>query len=181
MHRLIQTAFTLICFLCLAPGAQAMDFTSATKAQLNVNVDAALANLYNSVPGSQDVVARAAGVLVFPPPGFMVGGQHGGGALRVGGKNVGYYRSDRMIFDKNPGAKGRSVAVAFMTEDALARLQASDDWDVGADASVAVVGADTGGKIDASQPGKPVQIFVYGDKGLVGPVALQGAKVTKVG
>src|ERR1700749_1599661 len=135
MSRFVQTALALICFLCLAPAARAMDFTSATKAQINVKVDAALANLYTSVPGSQDVIARAAGVLVFPPAGFMVGGQHGGGALRVGGKNVGYYRSDRMTDAKHPGAKDRSVAIAFMTEDALQRFQASKEWDLGADPS----------------------------------------------
>jgi lipid-binding SYLF domain-containing protein len=182
MRRFIQTVFALICLACLAPGlASARDFDSTTKAQLNTKVDAALANLYASVPGSQDVTSRAKGVLVFPRSGFMVGGQHGGGALRVDGQNVGYYYSDRMTYDVRPGSREHSVAIAFMTQDALQRFQAGDSWDVGADPSVAVVTAGAGGKVDASQLDKPVQIFVFGDNGLMGPVVLQGAKVTKVG
>jgi lipid-binding SYLF domain-containing protein len=182
MRRFIQTAFALICLACLVPGsALARDYDATTKAQIDTNADAALSNLYASVPGSQDVISRAAGVLVFPRAGFMVGGQHGGGALRVGGQNVGYYYTDRMTYDVRPGARDHAVAIAFMTKDALQRFQASNDWDVGTDTSVAVVTAGAGGKVDASQLDKPVQVFVFGNNGLIGPVVLQGAKVTKVG
>ena len=93
-----------------------MKSESATKAQINTKVNAELSTLFASVPGSQDVISRAAGVLVFPRAGFMVGGQHGGGALRVGSKSIGYYHTDRMTYDVRPGATEHSVAIAFMTE-----------------------------------------------------------------
>jgi lipid-binding SYLF domain-containing protein len=181
MLRLLQTTFTLICLLCLAPVALAWDYDAATKAQINIKVNAALSNLSASVPGSQDGISRAAAVLVFPRAGFMVGGKHGGGALRIGDKRIGHYYTDRMNFAVRPGAKRYSVAIAFMTQDALQRFQASNVWDVGADASVAVVTAGMGGKIEATQFDKPVHLFVFGDKGLIGPVALEGAKITKAG
>ena len=181
MHRLLQTAFALTCFLCLVPAASAWDFDATTKAQIDTDVDYAIHNLYATVPGSKDVIARAAGVLVFPRAGFMVGGQHGGGALRIGDNNVDYYHTDQMTVSDRPGASRVSVAIVFMTKDALQRFQANNDWDVGADPSVAEVTASTLSKVEASQSDKPVQMFVYGDKGLVGPVALQGAKVTKAG
>ena len=180
MFRLIQTAFALICLLCLAPAGQAREFDATTEAQINTDADAALNNLYASVPGSQGVISRAAGVLVFPRSGFMVGGQHGGGALRVGGNSVGYYYTDRMTYDVSPSARNHSVAIAFMTKEALQRLQASNDWNVGADASVAVVKSGAGGMAAASQPDKPVQIFVFSDNGLVDPSALSGAKIARV-
>ena len=179
MRHLLRTAFVLICFLSVTPPALAFGYDGATKAQINIKVSAALSDLYKSVPGSQDIVARAAGVLVFPRAGFMVGGQHGGGALRIGSKNVDYYRTDRMKFTVRPGAKNNAVAVAFMTPEALQRFQSGKDWDVGADPSVAVVTPGMGGQIDT--PDKPVLLFAYGDKGLMGPVSLAGAKVTKAG
>jgi lipid-binding SYLF domain-containing protein len=180
MRQFTQTIFALIYLLCLAPAALARDYDSATKAQINTKVNAELSTLFASVPGSQDVISRAAGVLVFPRAGFMVGGQHGGGALRVAGKSVDYYHTDRMTYGVRPGATEHSVAIAFMTEDALQRVQADKDWDVGADPSVAIVTAGAGGKVDASQLDKPVQVFVFDDKGLVGPVTLPGATITKV-
>jgi lipid-binding SYLF domain-containing protein len=179
MRQVFQTAFAF-CLLCLAPAATAWDYDAATKAQINLKVDAALSNLYASVPGSRDVISNAAGVLVFPRAGFMAGGKHGGGALQVGGKKIGYYRTDRMTYSVRPAAEDHAVVIAFMTQDALKRIQTSDDWDVGSDPSVAVVTAVPGGKIETSQLDKPVELFAFGDKGLMGPVTLQGAKVTRV-
>ena len=79
MRRLLQAAFALVCLLCFAPSALARSYDSDTKAQINTKVDRTLSAFYAKVPGSQEVVSRAAGVLVFPAAGFMFGGQHGGG------------------------------------------------------------------------------------------------------
>jgi hypothetical protein len=49
----------------------------------------------------------------------MVGGRHGGGALRVGDNNVGCYHTDSMTVAVLPGANRVSVAIGFMTRDAL--------------------------------------------------------------
>jgi lipid-binding SYLF domain-containing protein len=71
------------------------------------------------------------------------------------------------------------MALVFMTPDALQRFQNSSGWDVGADAEVAVVKSGGGGKLDASQLTKPVQVFVYGNKGLMGSLSLEGTKISK--
>ena len=175
MRWLVQTAFALIPLLGFAPGsAQAMDYSPATKAQIDVDTDATLSALYTSYPGSKDIMARAAGVLVFPEPSFIVGGQHGGGELRVGGQTVGYYSTGGL----EDGPRKHAMAVAFMTKDALQRFQASDGWDVSADGSVAVVKSGAEGK--ASQTDKPVQVFIYHNQDQTGVAALQGTKITKV-
>lgn len=182
--RIVSAAFVLIS-LCLVPGAAlAKDYDAATKAKIDSSVDSSLSELYTSVPGSQDVTQRAAGVLVFPAitkAGFIVGGQHGDGALRVGGRTAGYYSTGGMSLGLQAGAEQHSMAMVFMTPEALRRFQASNGWDVGADASVAVVKTGAGGKIEASQLTKPVQVFVFGNKGLMGSVALEGTKISKVG
>src|SRR3974390_2943835 len=188
----VQFAFVLICFVCLVPGftSVAMAEDASKRAQLDTNTDAALNNLYASVPGSQNVVTRAAGVLVFPQitkAGFIVGGQSGDGALRAGGagngyygaKSIGYYNITSGSVGLQAGAETYSMAVVFMTPDALQRFQNSNGWDVGAGASGDVVQTGAGGKLDASQLNKPVEVFVYGNKGLMGSLSLEGTKISK--
>jgi lipid-binding SYLF domain-containing protein len=185
MRRFVQTAFVLLCLVGLVSGtatlARADD--ASKRAGIDSSVDSALSNLYASVPGSQDVVRRGAGVLVFPSiakAGFIVGGATGDGALRVGGKSVGYYNTSGLSFGLQAGAETHSLAFVFMTRDALQHFQNSDGWDAGADASVAVVQAGGGGKLDTKQMTKPVQVFVYGNKGLMGSLSLEGTKITKL-
>ena len=185
MRRFVQTASILICIVGLASGfatvARADD--ASKRAGIDSSVDAALSNLYASVPGSQDVVRRGAGVLVFPniaKAGFIVGGATGDGALRVGGRSTGYYNTSGLSFGLQAGAETHSLAFVFMTPDALRHFQSSDGWDAGADASVAVVKVGGGGKLDASQMTKPVQVFVFGNKGLMGSLSLEGTKITKL-
>lgn len=67
--------------------------TNASKRQaIDASVDATLSRLYSTVKGSRELVAKSRGVLVFPDviqAGFIVGGQTGNGALRVGGSTIG--------------------------------------------------------------------------------------------
>ena len=69
---------------CTTTGSDAGD--PATRRQsLDSGVDNALASLARQVPGSQELVGRAKGVLVFPSvleAGFIVGASRGDGALR---------------------------------------------------------------------------------------------------
>lgn len=184
MRRLLQTACVLVCVTCVVPGTATVvcadEVTNRT--QVDSSVDTALNNLYASVPGSQGIVRRAAGVLVFPQitkAGSIVGGESGSGALRIGGRNIAYYKTGGVSFGLQAGAETHSMVLAFMTPDALQRFQNSSGWDVGADASVAIVQTSAGGQLDASQLTKPVQVFVFGNTGLMGGLSLQGTKITR--
>ena len=66
-----------------------------------------------------------------------------------------------------------------MTQDALEKFTQSNGWSVGADAAVAVMSKGAGGEYDSTALGKPVLGFVFGEKGLIGDVSLEGAKVSK--
>ena len=186
MRRLFPTAVVLIGIACLVPGvitvARADD--AAERAEINSNVDAALSELHAGVPGSQEIEKQAYGVLVFPAiykAGFIIGAEHGKGALRVHGKSVGYYSTSGASFGLLAGAEKRSMALMFMTQDALEHFQTSSGWDVGADASVAIVQVGAAGSLDASQLKKqPVVAFVFGTSGLMGNLSLGGTKVSKL-
>src|SRR6185436_17506843 len=74
------------------------------------------------------------GILVFPTvkkAGFMVGGQRGEGALRVGGKTAGYYKTTAASFGLQAGGQKFSYAMFFMTDGALEYLKNSKGWEVG--------------------------------------------------
>ncbi|MBM4221925.1 MAG: hypothetical protein FJ170_08265, partial [Gammaproteobacteria bacterium] len=68
--------------------------SASTAAEIDAKVNAALSRLKAEVPGSTKVLAEAKGVLVFAEvikAGFVIAGEGGEGALRIGGKTSGYY------------------------------------------------------------------------------------------
>jgi lipid-binding SYLF domain-containing protein len=156
---------------------------ASERSEINRSVNEALANLYKTVPGSREMQKKAAGVLVFPSiykAGFVVGGQYGKGALRVRGKSVGYYSTAGASFGFQAGAEKRSMALMFMTSEALQQFRRSSGWDVGGDASVTLVEVGANGAVDASRLNKPVVAFIYGNSGLMADVSLKGTKVSKL-
>jgi lipid-binding SYLF domain-containing protein len=68
----------------------------------------------------------------------------------------------------------------FMTQDSLAKFVASHGWSIGGDAQVALVSQGAGGQYDSEVMGKPILGFVFGEKGLLGDVSLEGSKITQI-
>lgn len=157
---------------------------SASKREsIDASVNATLSRLYSTVPGSRDLVSKARGVLVFPnvlQAGFIVGGQSGNGALRVGGSTVGYYNTSSLSVGLQAGAQSKSVVFLFMTQQALDEFRGSDGWAAGAGASVALVKMGANGAIDTTTATAPVQVVVLTNAGLMGDVSINGTKVTKL-
>ncbi|MDN7744322.1 YSC84-related protein [Burkholderia multivorans] len=158
--------------------------TSASKREsIDASVNATLSRLYSTVPGSRDLVAKARGVLVFPnvlQAGFIVGGQSGNGALRVGGSTVGYYNTSSLSVGLQAGAQSKAVVFLFMTQQALDEFRNSDGWSAGAGASVALVKTGANGAVDTNTATAPVQVIVLTNAGLMGDVSVNGTKVTRL-
>lgn len=112
--------------------------------------------------------------------GFGVGGEDGEGALRIGGRSVGYYNTAAGSIGLQIGVQARAEVLMFMTQEALDQFQSSDGWEVGVDGSVTVVKAGVAGEIDTNTIGEPVIGFVFGEQGLMANVSLEGAKFTKL-
>ncbi|MCP3721552.1 YSC84-related protein [Paraburkholderia sp. CNPSo 3272] len=170
---------------CTTTGSQAPSAaTNASRAQsINSDVDATLSRLYQTVPGSRELVGKARGILVFPrviQAGIGVGGEHGDGALRVGGSTVGFYSTSSASVGATLGVQSKSVIYLFMTEDALAKFRNSSGWSAGGDASVALVKVGANGSIDTTTATKPVQVFVLTNSGLIGDLSLGGTKITRL-
>jgi lipid-binding SYLF domain-containing protein len=154
---------------------------AARRRSIDASVDNALSELYRQVPGSQDLAARAQGVLVFPAvleAGFIVGASRGDGALRVGGKTVSYHATTSGSFGFQAGAQSTAVFLLFMTQDALRSFQNSRGWTVGADASVTLLTVGANAQMTTVTAQQPVIGYVLSNRGLMAGISLDGARVT---
>jgi lipid-binding SYLF domain-containing protein len=78
------------------------------------------------------------------------------------------------------GIQAKSIIIAFMTQDALDKFRNSDGWKVGIDGSVALIDVGAGKTIDSSNIKDPVVGFIFGSKGLMYNLTLEGSKITKL-
>jgi lipid-binding SYLF domain-containing protein len=157
--------------------------SSAVRAEIDQGVDSTLSRLYTQVRGSRELIAKADGVLVFPrviAAGLVVGGEYGRGALRVKGRNEGYYRITSVSVGFQAGAQSKAIVVLFMTKDALDKFRASPGWTVGVDASVALVKVGANGEIDTTSATSPVEVIVMTNAGLMANLSLEGTKITRL-
>jgi len=167
-------------FMFLAANGQAK---AATAGEIKASVNTTLDRFYRQIPGARELSARAAGVLVFPTvlkAGFGVGGEYGEGAMRVGGKTVGYYNTVAASFGFQLGAQARSVIIMFMTPEALAGFRRVEGFKVGVDGSVAIIVVGAGGSIDTDKVTSPVIGFILDPKGLMYNLTLEGSKITRI-
>lgn len=177
MRRTIQIAALLMALGASLAGCA----TSA--GSLNRQADHALGVFSQQVNGSEIFLNQAAGYLVFPrviKAGAGVGGESGEGVLRVGGSTVGYYRTTSGSIGFQFGAQAKSIVIAFMTREALDRFRNSEGWRVGVDGSVALIDIGVGKTIDSDNIRDPVVGFIYGSKGLMYNLTLEGTKFTKL-
>jgi len=156
---------------------------AASAEEININVDATLKRFKLMVPGGAEFLRKAKGVLVFPSvikAGFFIGGEYGEGALRVGGKTVGYYSTAAGSIGLQLGAQSKSIVLVFLEDKALADFRQSKGWKVGLDGSVALVKWGTGGDINTIDMKDPIVGFVFSNKGLMFNLTLEGAKFSPI-
>jgi lipid-binding SYLF domain-containing protein len=160
-----------------------MNALAATAAELDASVDEALERFAEQIDGAHEFLDQAAGYLVFPrviKVGIAIGGETGEGALIVGGQTVDYYRTASGSIGFQLGAQAKSIVIAFMTKESLNKFQSSTGWKVGVDGSVALIDIGAGKAIDTTNIKDPVVGFVFGSKGLMYNLTLEGSKITKI-
>jgi lipid-binding SYLF domain-containing protein len=77
------------------------------------------------------------------------------------------------------GAQKFSYALFFMTNDALSYLNKSEGFEVGVGPSVVVFDEGVGKSLTTTTGRSDVYAFIFGQKGLMGGLGLQGSKITK--
>jgi lipid-binding SYLF domain-containing protein len=152
-------------------------------AEIEIEVDETIKEFKREIKGGAEFLKRASGVLVFPTvlkAGFVLGGEYGEGALRVGGKTVDYYSTAAGSLGFQIGAQAKSIVVVFMNSEALANFRKSKGWKAGVDGSVALVEWGVGEDINTIDVKDPIVGFVFGNKGLMFNLNLEGSKFTKL-
>jgi len=177
-------AFCSVAFVgCTTTRLDDRGSTSSSRTSADAQVDASLSKLYDTVPGSRELVARSSGVLVFPSvigASLGIGAEYGRGALRVNGRTQDYYSTTAGSVGLQAGAQSKAVIYLFTTQQALDKFRYSSGWTVGADATVAVATMGANGSIDTHTAQQPVVGFVLTNVGLEAGVSLQGAKINRI-
>jgi lipid-binding SYLF domain-containing protein len=178
----IRQFLALSLLLTLTAGIPAVEAASSA-AEINRDANAALAKLYRQVPTAKTLAGQAKAILVFPSivkGGLIVGGQYGEGALRKGGKTVGYYNTASVSYGLQAGAQSFGYVLFFMTDAALRHLDQSEGWEVGVGPSVVVVDEGMAKSFTTTTARDDVYAFIFGQQGLMAGVGIQGSKITRI-
>lgn len=156
---------------------------AATSREIDVSVDVAMDRFHEEVHGSENLVKKSKGVLVFPKvykAGFGIGGEYGEGALRIDGKTVDYYNTAAASIGFQLGVQVKTVILIFMNENTLKDFRNSDGWEAGVDGSVALITVGMGDSLDTTNIKDPILGFILSQKGLMYNLTLEGSKFTKM-
>ena len=161
----------------------AQNVFAASAKEIDLSVDVALERFYKELPGSQAFIKKAKAVLVFPSvikAGIGLGAEYGEGAMRIDSKTVDYYNTMAASIGFQLGAQAKSIVMLFMENAALKEFRKSEGWKVGVDGSVALVNLGMGDSLDTTNVKDPIVAFVFGQKGLMYNLTLEGSKFNKL-
>src|SRR5210317_2006086 len=183
IKRIISTITAVLIFVLVIAPHFSSGVQGRSAREIDVSVEVALDRFKNEVPGANDFLQNAKGVLVIPNiirVGFVFGGEYGEGALLIDGKNVDYYSIAAGSFGFQFGAQSKNLVIVFMDENALTSFRDSLGWRAGVDGSVAFIDAGAGGSVDTNNVQHPIVGFIFGVKGLMANLSLEGSKLTKL-
>jgi lipid-binding SYLF domain-containing protein len=170
------------CLATLVPVAAAFAATKSDP-QLDQSAEAALQRLIAGNTAARLLYEQAVAVLVFPKivkAGFVVGGAYGKGALQQSDRSLGYYNSAAASYGLQAGVQWFGYAMFFMNDSALNYLDSSQGFEIGVGPSVVVVDEGIGKKLSSTTLTQDVYAFIFGQKGLMAGIGIEGSKITKI-
>lgn len=185
MNNLLKIMLLLAALVALA-GCQSTGGkteNAASASEISQEAHQALGRLYDSTPAARDLASHARAILVFPgivKAGFIGGAQYGKGALIENGKVVGYYNIVAGSYGLQAGVQTFDYALFFMSKSALDYLKSSSGWEVGVGPSIVVVDAGAAKNLSTTTAHDDVYAFIFGQKGLMAGLGLQGSKITRI-
>lgn len=156
---------------------------AASAAEIDAKAENALKSLLDSNAGARSLAGQAKGVLIFPSiikGGFVLGGAYGEGALRIGDRTTGYYRSVAASYGLQIGAQSFSYALFFMTDGALEYLNKSKGWELGVGPSLVVADEGFGKKASTTTLKAEIYAFIFAQEGLMAGLGIEGSKITPI-
>jgi lipid-binding SYLF domain-containing protein len=157
--------------------------SAADRAALERDARTALQRLTSAVPAAKTLSQSAEAVLVFPritKAGLGIGGQYGDGVMFRRGKVDGFYNTSGASYGLQAGAQQFGYAMFLMTDKAVAALGQNEGFEVGVGPSVVVIDEGMGKSLTTATAKDDIYAFVFGQKGLMAGLGLQGNKVTRL-
>ena len=180
--RSVFSAFVLAA-LSFGTAAFAADAAKNSASTLNSDGQKALNSLYAKVPAAKTIGGKAAAILVFPKvtkAGFGIGGQYGEGVLLKAGKPVAHYNTAGLSTGLQAGAQTYGYAMFFMNDAAVKSLDRAEGFEVGVGPSVVLMDEGMAKTTTTTTLDKDVYAFIFGQKGLMAGLGIQGNKITKI-
>jgi len=141
-----------------------------TAREIDASVDVAIERFHKQIIGAKELIKASKGMLVMPnvvKGAFIIGGEYGEGALRIGGKSVDYYNTISGSIGFQIGGAAKDIILLFMTDDAIQQFRASSGWEAGVDGNVALITIGAGERADTTTSKDPIVAFVFDAKGLI--------------
>lgn len=179
----IQWSIRVFLLVTLFSAFSSANLHAKTAKEIDASVDVAIQRFYKQVKGAKEFVNASKGMLVMPnvvKGAFIIGGEYGEGALRVGGKSVDYYNTISGSIGFQIGGQAKDIILLFMTDEALKQFRASSGWEAGVDGNVALITVGAGERADTTTLKDPIVGFVFDAKGLIADISLKGAKFSKL-
>ncbi len=178
----ITTKFFSLLTLCLT-----VILSTGLSAKAMNEIDAAIENslkrFTEEVQGGDSYLEGARGVLVIPrmwKAGVLIGFEYGEGALIVDGIKVQYYKALTTSLGLQVGVGSKDLIMLFFDDTAMDNFLYSSGWEVGVDGAVALWTMGVAGAADTITIKDPIIGFVFGQKGLLAGVSIEGTKFTKI-
>ncbi|CAB3655921.1 Uncharacterized conserved protein [Achromobacter kerstersii] len=177
--RCLRSALLAFAALLLPPGVAFADSALAIR---NESANA-LKHLYAVEPSTKELGDKAVAVLVFPKiykAGFVVGGEHGQGALFKGKEPIGYYEISAVSLGLQAGAQTFGYALFFMNQKSLNYLEKSDGWALGSGPSLVAWDKSIASTLSTTTLSQEVFAVPFGAQGLMAGMGLEGSKITHI-
>ena len=152
-----------------------------TAAELSQRSRRALNQLCANNSAAASLRSAAVAILVFPDivkAGFIIGAQHGEGALLSHGRAIGYYRTTAASYGLQAGVQKFGYAMFFMNQGDLNYLRQSNGWEFGTGPSIVIVDEGMARTFSTTSMRKGVYVFTFDQRGLMAGLGLQGSKIT---
>ncbi len=186
-HKRTGLLGCLYLLLLMLMGCQTLGSSSGDSktnaAQIDREVNVALSKLYETTPSARVLARKAKGILVFPnvlKAGFIGGAEYGKGAMRKNGRTTGYYNVVAGSYGLQAGVQSFGYAMFFMNDAALTSLDNAKGFEVGVGPSIVLMDEGMAKKTTSTTLRDDVYAFVFGQRGLMAGLGLQGSKITRI-
>lgn len=169
---------TLTLTLILSTGLSAKSMN-----EIDAAIESSLNRFTEEIQGGDSYLTGARGILVIPrmwKAGVLLGFEFGEGALIVDGIKVQYYKALTTSLGIQIGVGSKDLIILFFNDVAMDNFLYSSGWEVGVDGAIAFLSRGAVGAVDSNTFKDPIVGFVFGQKGLIAGVSMEGTKFTKI-